>query len=146
MMAFFVCFCFIIHSVFSVGAWSGLQTSQISTRTLFSLRHAVVFLDLVYIFFSLHCKVLQGFSIETHLCLMQCCPRTWRWVPFDTVLGPHLNWIHLTILCTEDMKFSCLYLDGIIIIKIDCRSLNFCFFVSLFRQGTVQHGNLNGLY
>lgn len=41
------------------------------------------------------------------------------------------------------------YLDGIIIIKIDCRSLNFCFFVSLFRQGTVQHelyGNLNGLY
>lgn len=47
----FCIFCFIIHSVFSVGAWSGLQTSQISTRTLFSLRHAVVFLDLVYIFF-----------------------------------------------------------------------------------------------
>lgn len=145
----FCIFCFIIHSVFSVGAWSGLQTSQISTRTFFTETCCSVSGSCLYLFFSLHCKVLQGFSIETHLCLMQCCPRAWRWVPFDTVLGPHLDWIHLTILCTEDMKFSCLYLDGIIIIKIDCRSLNFCFFVSLFRQGTVQHelyGNLNGLY
>lgn len=129
-------FCFIMQSVFWMGARPELQAGPISTRTLFIMMPCCVSGSCLHQFFFLCIVKFYRFSIEACLCLMLCCPRAWRSLAFSPGFGLRLDWIHLTILHTVDIKFPCPYPNQDII-KIHCRSPNLFFFVSLFGQGTV---------